>query len=154
MQNMNKGGRPKKPRHIKEGQGTLTKSREIENYLVSEKLDILPAIPEGMKPEEEKFFIWACEEMLKTGTLSSQFLRSLERACFYWWIWVSCREIIRRDGATQKSNSGWNQKSGDFTVMNEAHKYLVEFDNEYGLNLVSSQKIRMPDVKKGNDYFD
>ena len=149
---MNKG-RPRKAVHIKEAQGTLARSREISDPIVSEQLDTLPTIPKGMQPDEEKFFIWACEEMLKAGALSSQFLRSLERAAFYWWVWVSARELIRIDGATQKSNSGWAQKSGDFTVMNDAHKYLTEFDNLYGLNLVSSQKIRMPDVLKESDIF-
>lgn len=147
------GGRPRKAVHIKEAQGTLARSREIDSPAIGEPLSILPAVPEGMTGDEEKYFLYCCEELLNLGILTSQFIVSIEMAAIWYREFCEARQFIRENGGTQKTQSGYTQISGYFTQMKESYKMLRDFENSYGLNLVSAQKINMPDVLRESDIF-
>ena len=149
-----KSGNPAKPRHIKEAQGTLKKYREIENPVMGEVMSVLPVIPEGFNKDEEKYFIHRCEQMLNMGLLTPEFVQSMERAAVWYGIWITTRRAIKKNGYTQTTQSGYSAITSDLTTMEKAHKYLVDFEREYGFTLASSQKISMPPKDKGNEYFD
>jgi len=146
------GGRPRKPRHIKEAQGTLEKSREIETPATGEPLSILPAIPDGMTADEEKYFIYCCEELLNLGLLTSQFIVSIEMAAVWYGQFCEARERVRKGEAVQTTKTGYTQTTGYWSQMKDSYKNLVEFESRYGLNLVSSQKISVPEGNRGSDF--
>ena len=142
------GGRPRKPTHIKKAQGTLEKSREVSNPAIGELMSVLPAIPDGLSNDEEKYFIYCCEEMLKDGLLATKFVRTIERAAVWYGIWVITRRSIQEHGFIQKTKSGYSAITAELTAMEKSHKYLVDFETRFGLDLVSSQKINIPTNKK------
>ena len=146
-------GRPGKPKHIKEAQGTLERSREVANPATGEPLPVLPAIPDGMTVEEEKFFIWVCEELIKTHLLTSQFIIEIEMAAMWYRSFCEAREKVRKDSGVQTTKTGYTQTTGWWSQMKDAYKNLTEFGNRYGLNLVSSQKISLPDSGRETDMF-
>ena len=145
------GGRPRKAVHIKEAQGTLAKSREITDPAIGEVMSILPAVPVGMTEDEEKYFLYCCDELLNLGLLTSQFIVSIEMAAIWYREFCEARRFIRENGGTQKTQSGYTQINGYFTQMKESYRMLRDFENSYGLNLVSAQKINLPDPHRDDD---
>ena len=145
---------PQKPKHIKEAQGTLRKSREIAAPAVGEALSVLPAVPDGMGVDEEKYFLYACGELLELGLLTSQFIVSIEMAAIWYAEFIEARKRCREGEGQYVAQSGFSQISGWFTQMEKAYKQVVDFEGRYGLNLVSSQRISMPPRDKGSEYFD
>ena len=148
------GGRPRKPKHIKEAQGTLAKSREVDHPAMGEALSVLPSVPVGMGEHEEKYFLHCAGDLLSKGLLTAGFLPSLEMAASWYALFIIARNEVRSNGAVQVTQSGYTQITGSFTTMDKTYKNLVDFENRYGFNLVSSQKISMPAREKGNKYFD
>lgn len=144
---------PQKPKHIKEAQGTLKNYREIANPAMGESLSVLPAVPDGFTVEEEKFFIYVCNELLNLGLLASQFIVDVEMACIWYRAFCEARKVIREGGGVQTTQSGYNQTTGYWSQMKDSYKNLVDFNNKYGLNLVAAQKISMPDILKESDIF-
>ena len=145
---------PAKPRHIKEAQGTLKKSREVANPASGEALSVLPAIPDGMTVDEERYFIYVCEQLLDLGLLTSQFVVDIEMAAMWYRQFVEARKKIREGEGIYVAKSGYSQVSGWHTQMEKAYKNLTDFHGKYGLDLVSSQKISMPPRNKEDTDFD
>ena len=141
-----------KAKHIKEAQGTLQPCRVNDSPATGEPMSLLPAIPDGMEVEEEKYFIKCCEELLNLGLLTSQFIPSIEMAAFWWWEFVENRKKIRKEGSVQVTKTGYSQTTGYHSAMKDAYKNLVDFENRYGLNLVSAQKISVPGARRSNDF--
>lgn len=146
--------RPSKPDHIKEAQGTLRPCRVNSSPVTSEPLSEIPDVPGGVSESGHGYFHHACEILLSNGVLTASYIPTITRGADIYARYVEARDKVVAEGAFQTAQSGYTAKSGAWTVMVEAHKLLLEFEREYGLTLVSSQKISVPTKPKDNDDFD
>lgn len=144
-------GRPRKPVHIKKAQGTLAKSREIDNPVTFEALNKIPDVPDLIPNEGKEYFTYCCELLFSIGMLSAAYIPDITRAAFYYAIFIRAGKIIRDSGYSQVASSGYTSITAHLTALTKAQKELKEFESKYGFNLVSSQKISMP--KKKNKYL-
>jgi len=145
---------PSKPNHVKEAQGTLRKCRVNTSPATSEPLSAIPAVPPEVPDDGAGYFTWACEILYSFGELRTSFIPSITRAAQMHSQYERHWAIVNETGALQTTQSGYTQKTGAWTLMTEAYKFLNEFEREYGLTLSSSQKITVQDKQKNNADFD
>ena len=146
--------RPRKPDHVKKAQGTLQPCRVNSSPATAESLSAIPAVPKDVPDDGAGYFTWACEILFSFGELRTSFIPSITRAAQMHSQYARHWDIVNREGARQVCQSGYTQKTGAWTLMTEAHKFLNEFERDYGLTLASSQKISVPEKPKNNEDFD
>lgn len=145
-------GRPRKPKHVKQAQGTLEKSREIEHYLTYTPLSSAPEPPRDLDENGRNYYRYICKLMISKRLLTPAFLFDVERASFWWQEFKKAQLDISQNGTYEVSKTGWRQISPTVSVVEKATKFLNEFDRNYGLNLVASQKIEMPEDEEEIRY--
>jgi len=148
------GGRPPKPKHVKEAQGTLEKSREIEHPVTFEPLSAVPKVPDVVPEEGREFFTHHCRLLFSVGLLTAGDISSISQASIWYAIFIRASRSLEEDGQSQKSQTGYENPRPQFTAMVQAQKYLNEFQNKFGFNLASRQRISMPKKKDNSEYFD
>ena len=147
-------GRPTKPRHIKEAQGTLEKSREVDNPITRQALSKVPNIPDIIPDRGKEYFIYCCKALIEDGLLSAAIINKAVRAASWYADFVKASKAIDEHGYIQTTKSGYDAISPHLTMKERAEKYLTEFEREYGLTLASSQKLSMPTKKPDDELFD
>jgi len=145
---------PAKPKHVKEAQGTLRKCRETDNPVTFEPLSEVPSVPETIPEQGRDYFRYCCELLLSIGLLTAAFIPDITRAAIWYAIMVRAAAHISEDDYFQKTQAGYTAINAHLTTLEKATKFLNEFEGKYGLNLVSSQKLSMPNKKKNEDDFD
>ena len=131
------------------GQGTLEKSREVDNPITFQALSEVPEPPDWISDDGREYFIYCCKALIETGSLSAAIMNKVVRAAKWHSMFVQAARNTE-DGYTQKTQSGYKSISPDLTALERAEKYLTEFEREYGLTLASSQKLSMGDKPKGS----
>lgn len=144
--------RPRKPKHIKEIQGTLEKSREIKNPLTAEKLSSVPSPPKNFNPNENKFYNYTCQVLLSMGLLTPQFIMDVINAATWYHLATESAQHIR-DGEITIEKPTYTQISTWVKAFDLASKHLNEFNTHYGFNLTASQRIEMPTVEDDDNDF-
>ena len=147
-------GRPPKPKHIKEAQGTLEKSREVDNPLTFAPLVAIPEAPTTLTKSGRDFFNLHCEILCNVGQLTAGDISSIIQASRWYAIFDEASKSVFEDGGEQDTSTGYKAATPAFTRMVQAQKYLNEFQNKYGFNLASRQRISMPTQKPENELFD
>ena len=145
---MAKGGRPSKSNKQKELQGTLKKCRAFEPV----KWDSLSAIPEPPKHLNEVggwYFKTVCGLLIEKDALSAAFLFDIGRGALWYQTSINAAESVGLDGGIQTTPNGYTAITASLTILEKASKQLTDFESRYGLNLTASQKIVMPEKKKG-----
>jgi len=145
---------PAKPKHIKEAQGTLKPSREVENPVTFQALSIIPDIPDVIPDAGKEYFIYCCKALIEIGVLSAAIINKAVRAASWYADFVKASKAIDEHGYIQTTKSGYDAISPHLTMKERAEKYLTEFEREYGLTLASSQKLSMPTKKPDDELFD
>lgn len=145
-------GRPRKPNHIKEAQGTLEKSRVNEHPLSFEPLSRVPEPPGDLNKDGRAFYVYICQILINAGLLTAGYLFDIERAAFWYSLFKDAQREIELEGYYQESETGWRQIKPSVQIIEKATKYLNEFDGKYGLNLVAGQKIEIPENKDEPEY--
>lgn len=143
-------GRPRKPKHIKEAQGTLTKSRETGAEMIWDCLKEIPD-PEDCKGAEAVYYYRVTSALMESGALARPFLPGIERAAYWFGLFTEARDHIRKHGFTQQTKSGYSQVTAYFTVMQTAHKFVCDFESRFGLNLADSIKLNISKPQVKND---
>ena len=147
--------RPRTPDHIKKAQGTLQPCRVNDNPVAGILLSIIPEVPDIIPDEGHGYFVHVCQSGLGIW-LTADLVPTISRGAIFYAHFIRSLEAIEAVGGKpwQKSGTGWTQKSGEWTIMMDAHKLLLEFEREHGLTLASSQKISIPDRPTNEDDFD
>ena len=149
---MGNAGRPRKPVHIKEAQGTLEKSRELDHPLTYSPLSKIPTPSTDLNEDGQKYYEYICKLLLSKHLLTPAFLFDIERSAFWYQQFKYAQREIGKFGSVEESKSGWKQVGAYITLIEKATKFLNEFDNKYGLNLVAGQRIEMPETDDGPDF--
>jgi len=148
-----KAGRPRKTIEQKQINGTLRKDRELDNYLHHETLRSVPKVSDDLNKDGQNFFNYYSTILLKKGLLTISFIPDIELAASWYSIYKQAQRNIKESWYTQTApNGGWKQMGPDITALEKATKALTNFYTRYGLDLVSSQRIAIPDID--TDEFD
>lgn len=147
-------GRQSIPDHVKEAQGTLKKYRVNENPATAEKLIAIPDVPDDVTGDGPGYFTWACEILLSLGLLTAAYIPDISRAAMAHNHFIKAEREISKKGATQKYKTGHTQIKAIWTVWKDSQKVINDFESKYGLNLVSAQKISVPDKPTNDGDFD
>lgn len=145
-------GRPRKTREVKESQGTLEKSREIDNYAKYEPVRKLPDITKDLNDDGVAWFRHYCQVMIDQGLMTTAFISDFENAAYFYQTTKIAQRKLNEEGYIMICGNGYKQISPWWKTLLEATKALSDFSNKYGLNLASSQKIQAPD--NSFDKFD
>lgn len=140
--------RPRKTIETKKAQGTLEKSRELPNYVHHDIVRVMPEVSKDLNEDGKKFFQNVCAILMQKGLLTVAYIADIELHATWYSIYkIAERNIKKNKGYTQISKTGWNQISADIAALEKATKALVNFSTRYGLDLVSSQRINVPDIE-------
>lgn len=145
-------GRPRKTREVKELQGTLEKSREIENYAKYEPVRKLPEITKDLNADGKAWFRHYCQVMIDQGLMTTAFISDFENAAYLYQTIKIAQRSLNKEGYIMKMANNYRQISPWWKTLIEATKMLGDFSNRYGLNLAASQKIQSPSIE--HDEFD
>jgi phage terminase small subunit len=145
-------GRPRKPKHQKEAQGTLRKGRELEACLEYKPVKAIPPIPDILNEDGRMLFTARCREMIDQGLLTSVYIADVIIAACFWQLIMDAQRHINKDGTTVQVNKRYFQTNCYVKQLVDASKGYREIASRYGWDLVSSQRIQIPD--SSFDEFD
>ena len=143
----------KKPRHIKEQQGTLVKSREVSTPLMSDRLSAVPVHPKRFNKNERYFYNYTCKILLDLKLLTPQFIIDVILASTWYHVATESAAKIREGYIIKEFDTGHTTAHAWLKAFESATKLLNEFNNHYGFNLVASQKIEMPTIEDDDNDF-
>ena len=148
---MGKAGRPRKPQHVKDAQGTARKCRDTGSEIVP--VTDINTGPLTLTEQQQYLFSVIVEEGKKNGILMTQFSGDFARAAQWWDRYIEADLYMREHGMWQVSEKGgWAAKHPAYGVAVDSHKLLVEFENRYGLSLPGYEKLGIKPQKKNDDF--
>lgn len=146
-------GRPRKPNHVKAAQGTLQPCRVNNNPLTYEPLTVPPDPPKDLTKDGCNYYTYICRMLITKKLLTPAFLFDIERAAFWYGEFKKAQRDINENGTFEISKTGWKQISASISIVEKATKMMNEFEGKYGFNLISSQKIEMPEPEEEDDLM-
>jgi len=125
-----------KSKSEKKRNGTYRKSMDVAISVTGE---VLTDVPEMIFRDEvaTQYYKKICRILLQNGWLLEDFLNDIVRAAE----WHAMYEEHKNNSMLITMKTGYQQISASFTIIKEAQKNLVDFENRYGLNLLSSQRF-------------
>lgn len=145
--------RPRKPKHIKEAAGTLAPSREVQNPLKLRNVDGLPAPPKELGRDGKKYWTYVCSHLYDIGELKQAYLSSILVAAKWYQVLSDAFADIKENGYVYSTGKAKVKRtSTSFNVADRAAAHLEKFERDYGLTLVSSQKIE--GKNQTDEFFD
>lgn len=145
-------GRPRKPAHIKEQQGTFEPSRELARAITDERLTVVPDCPAEFTQNERDFFTYCCRVLIRVGVLTPQFILDIQTAATWYHVAKEAAARLREPGGiVQRYTSGATGVPAHLTAYEKATRALSDFNNHYGFNLTASQRIEMPKLEDDDD---
>ena len=146
-------GRPRKPRHIKEKQGTLAVSREVSTPLMSERLIAIPTYPKYFNKNERYFYNYTCKILLDLKLLTPQFIIDVILASTWYHVATESADMIRSGNIIKEFDTGHTTSNAWLKAFDTSSAALDKFNNHYGFNLTASQKIEMPSIEDDDNDF-
>ena len=144
---MVKTGRPRKTREEKMMIGTYRKDRDIVYNVSGDAIEQVPDIKFD-DPIQQEYFDRTCQTLIDNGWLLKDFIDDIKRAAE----WYGLYREHKTKPMTQCSANGFITMTASYTIRRDAHKFLCEFEQRYGLNLLASQRFSKKD-KKDEDPF-
>ena len=141
-------GRPRKTTEVKMAQGTYRKSRDTKADVKGELINKVPDIKFEDK-NSQMYFNDVCQIFIENGWLLEDFVNDIIRAADWFGIYMESRG----KPLTMKTHTGYEAITPAYIMLKDSHKNLVDFENRYGLNLLSSQRFDKKD-KKEDDPFE
>ena len=159
--NMGKG-RKKTPTKIKEMQGTLEKSRTIENEMVVDQVSQLPEVPDWLSEIGKKEFIKVTTQLFNLEMLYSVDLRLVEAYANEISLYLECEMKLRKENRIDEFQSSEGtvlrrQASPLVKMKNDALNNSLKLAAQFGLTPVARASIAAPVTTNNtqiNNYFD
>ena len=155
-------GRKKTPTKIKEMQGTLEKSRTIENEMVVDLVTELPTAPEWLSEIGKEEWNKVTTQLFNLEMLYSVDLRLVEAYCNEIAIYIECEMELRKNGRIDN----FTNTNGDLVrsqakpylkIKNDALNNAMKLATQFGLTPVARASISAPKITNNtqiNNYFD
>jgi len=128
-------GRPRKTAGEKFKAGTRY-AKQKKFSISGEALITVPEIT-FEDPTAQDYYDRVCSILIQNGWLLDDFMNDIIRAADWYSMYMDAKDrpMIMR------THTGYECVSPAYSLMKEAHKNLVDFENRYGLNLLSSQRF-------------
>ena len=155
-------GRKKTPTKLKEMQGTLEKSRTIENEMVVDQVSQLPEVPEWLSEIGKNEFEKVTTQLFNLGMLYSVDLKLVEAYCNEISLYLECEMKLRKENRIDEFESSEGivlrrQASPLFKMKNDALNNSLKLAAQFGLTPVARASISAPTTTNNtqiNNYFD
>ena len=155
-------GRKKIPTKIKEMQGTVEKSRTIENEMVVDLVSDLPIAPEWLSEIGKNEFIKVTTQLFNLGMLFTVDLRLVEAYANEISLYIECEMKLRKENRIDEffSSEGEilrRQASPLLKIKNDSLNNSLKLAAQFGLTPVARASIAAPTINKNtqiNNYFE
>ena len=155
-------GRKKTPTKIKEMQGTLEKSRTIENEMVVDLVSNIPTAPDWLSEIGKKEFIKVTTQLFNLEMLYSVDLRLVEAYANEISLYLECEMKLRKENRIDEFQSSEGtalrrQASPLVKMKNDALNNSLKLAAQFGLTPVARASIAAPVLNNNtqiNNYFD
>jgi P27 family predicted phage terminase small subunit len=155
-------GRKKTPTKIKEMQGTLEKSRTIENEMVVDLVSKLPTAPDWLSEIGKKEFVKVTTQLFNLEMLYSVDLRLVEAYANEISLYLECEMKLRKENRIDEFQSSEGtvlrrQASPLVKMKNDALNNSLKLAAQFGLTPVARASIAAPVLNNNtqiNNYFD
>ena len=155
-------GRKKIPTKIKEMQGTVEKSRSIENEMVVDQVSVLPEIPEWLSEIGKCEFTKVTTQLFNLGMLYTVDLKLVEAYANEISLYIECEMKLRKENRIDEflSSEGSllrRQASPLLKIKNDSLNNSLKLAAQFGLTPVARASIAAPVTSNNtqiNNYFD
>ena len=155
-------GRKKTPTKLKEMQGTLEKSRTIENEMVVDQVPQLPKVPEWLSEIGKNEFEKVTTQLFNLGMLYSVDLKLVEAYANEISLYLECEMKLRKENRIDEFESSEGivlrrQASPLVKMKNDALNNSLKLAAQFGLTPVARASISAPTTTNNtqiNNYFD
>jgi P27 family predicted phage terminase small subunit len=154
-------GRKKIPTKIKEMQGTVEKSRTIENEMVVDQVSELPIVPEWLSEIGKSEFKKVTTQLFNLGMLYSVDLKLVEAYSNEISLYLECEMKLRTINRIDEFESSEGiilrrQASPLLKIKNDALNNSLKLATQFGLTPVARASIAAPVTSNNtqiNNYF-
>lgn len=136
-------GRPPVPTWLKGLRGTLRPAERVDEPQPEEAFYIPPPGELASRPIAKEFWEGHLPLLVKNRMITEVDMTAFAMACLAFEAWIEAEEELKTHGATTKTENGYVQQSGYFTIANARRKEVVEMLREFGLTPSSRTKIRI-----------
>lgn len=143
-------GRPPKPTRIKEIAGNPGR-REL-NKREPKPEQGAPTRPDWLAPEAKREWGRIVPELLRMGLLARIDRAALANYCVWWATLVECQRILKREGLTVQTQSGYLQQRPEVAIGQKAASLCKGFLVEFGLTPASRSRIAVPEAEKRDEF--
>jgi len=155
-------GRKKLPTAIKEMQGTLEKSRVLENEMQVDLVSQLPEAPELLSTIGVEEWYKVTSQLFNLKMLHHIDLRLIESYCNEMALYIECESELRKNGRVDifKNTNGdiiRSQAKPYVKMKNDALNNALKLATQFGLTPVARANISAPLTTNNtqiNNYFD
>ena len=155
-------GRKKLPTAMKEMQGTLEKSRVLENEMQVDLVTQLPEAPELLSTIGVEEWYKVTSQLFNLKMLHHIDLRLIESYCNEMALYIECESELRKNGRVDifKNTNGdiiRSQAKPNVKMKNDALNNALKLAAQFGLTPVARANISAPVTTNNtqiNNYFD
>ena len=155
-------GRKKLPTAMKEMQGTLEKSRVLENEMQVDLVSQLPEAPELLSTIGVEEWYKVTSQLFNLKMLHHIDLRLIESYCNEMALYIECESELRKNGRVDifKNTNGdiiRSQAKPFVKMKNDALNNALKLASQFGLTPVARANISAPLTTNNtqiNNYFD
>jgi len=146
-------GRKPLPTKIKEIQGTLEKSRQVENEMVPSFYEGIPEAPELLRKTERAVALWdeLVRELQNLGMLHGVDLPLLAAYCNEMSTYFEAESVLLDEGRTFETPNGFIQKRPEVNISREALDRALKLATQFGLTPSARTKISAPRKESGDE---
>lgn len=153
------GGRPPKPKEIKQLKGTHRKGRDTPNEMSVEPLSTIPTAPHDLPEASQKTWYSVCSQLSALKILSSLDLDALKAYCFQVYVMDEAMERLTSEGfttvITNKGGGSYETKSPYISIYNDALSQVNRIGQQFGFSPSSRTKISIGQTKgKSNNPYE
>ena len=150
-------GRKKTPTRLKELQGTLEKSRTLENEMMVELCPAVPAPPEWLSELAKEEWSKVTMELYNKQMLHHIDLRLIEAYCNAIALHIETEQMLRDKGRIQVfKNADGSLKHMQAVpyqkIANDALDRALKLATQFGLTPTSRTSISQPVIQQNNQY--
>jgi len=124
-------GRPKKPRVVKERQGTLRPHREKKPE--AQIAPGMPECPEALTDGAKEEWCRVCKDLYDAGLLSKVDRGALAIYCDNWDRWMVALEVLKTKDAVIETPNGSLIRNPHLAILNQAQDKCGKFAAKFGM---------------------
>lgn len=151
-------GRPRKPTKVKELQGTLEKSRVLENEMQTKVITKVPDLEDYYPEETHSLWKMLCSEMINIGMLQIGDLEALKAFTAACYMQGHAFQMMQEQGAVldlvNSKGEEYKKTNPWVSVWKESVGLIKSLGNEFGFTPASRSKLEMPKEETSDNPLD